>query len=87
MLCKTNHLSNTWVLKQLFLVGGARGGLRPVRPKQALTVAGGRVVASPLGPGMKSGIRPIEAMLGSGTQTSTSTTTLTLGQKVCSLEM
>jgi len=57
------------------LTGGARGGVRPVRPKQALTVAGGRVVSSPLGSGVKSGIRPIEAMLGAGAQTPTTSAT------------
>ncbi|KAK3913153.1 Heterochromatin protein 1 [Frankliniella fusca] len=54
------------------VLGGARGGIRPVRPKQALTVQGGRTVSSPMGSGVKSGIRPIEAMLGSGAQTPTS---------------
>ncbi|XP_034242448.1 uncharacterized protein LOC117645971 isoform X3 [Thrips palmi] len=59
------------------VLGGARGGIRPVRPKQALTVAGGRVVSSssPLGSGVKSGIRPIEAMLGTGAHTPTSSAT------------
>ncbi|XP_026287756.1 uncharacterized protein LOC113213045 isoform X1 [Frankliniella occidentalis] len=54
------------------VLGGARGGIRPVRPKQALTVQGGRTVSAPMGSGVKSGIRPIEAMLGSSAQTPTS---------------
>lgn len=57
------------------VLGGARGGIRPVRPKQALTVGGGRLMSSPLGSGVKSGIRPIEAMLGAGAQTQSSAAT------------
>lgn len=63
------------VSQRLPPLGVARGGIRPVRPKQALTVAGGRLVSSSLGPGVKSGIRPIEAMLGSSAQTSVPTST------------
>lgn len=62
--------------------GGARGGIRSVRPKQALTVSGGRVVSSPLGSGVKSGIRPIEAMLGAGAHTPTTSATPTSSMQV-----
>jgi len=47
-------------------------GIRPMKPKQPIGVAG-KAGASPLSTGMKSGIRPIEAMLGatSGNQATT----------------
>lgn len=73
----------------MVFAGGSRGGIRPVRPKQPVAVQGGGArIVSPVGQAAKSGIRPIEAMLGSGTQTQVSTSVPTnITAKVCFLTM